>query len=136
MALFRLLIMIAIITGIAGVGLYFAPDPIKEKVLSYVGGNPYIPSEIKAEAEKLYATPAMKREKLINELTGNLSKIQEYIEAVATSTNNLELPLLTRSKEIIDQVLKINADPSAIKQITDALASKVISSSNSCPNQK
>ena len=134
MALFRLLLMLAIVAGVAGAGLYFAPDSVKEQVLSYVNSNPYVPSEIKSEVEKLYATPAMKREKLITELTGNLSVIQSYIEGLSSvsASSSPEVKLLTRSQEIIDQVLKINADPGAVKQITDAVAAKLIAS-NSCP---
>ena len=135
MALFRLLLMLAIVAGVAGAGLYFAPDSVKEQVLSYVNSNPYVPSEIKSEVEKLYATPAMKREKLITELTGNLSVIQSYIEGLSSvsASSSPEVKLLTRSQEIIDQVLKINADPGAVKQITDAVAAKLISSGNTCP---
>ena len=129
--------MFAILAGIAGAVLYFSPDPIKEKVLGYVNGSPYIPAEIKQEAERLYATPAMKREKLITELTENLSQFQAYVEKTepGTSSTSPEVALIARSKEIINQVLKINADPSAIKQITDALAAKVLSGSNSCPTK-
>lgn len=133
MALFRLLIMLAIVAGVAGAGLYFAPDSVKEQVLSYVNNNPYLPSEIKKEVENIYATPSMKREKLINELTTNLSLIQTYIEEVApaTASSSPEVKLLNRSKEIIAEVLKQNSDPTVIKQITDAVATKLLSS-NAC----
>ena len=133
MALFRLLVMLAIIAGIGGGALYFAPDSIKEQVLSYVNTNPYVPSKIKEEVDRLYATPAMKREKLITELTDNLSQIQNYLAEVSTSTDGAEYKLNERSKQIVNDVLKINADPSAVKQITDAVAAKLLSGQNSCP---
>ncbi len=129
-----MLVILAIAAGAAGAALYFAPDTVKEKVLSYVNGSPYIPAEIKTEAENLYATPAMKREKLIGELTSNLSEIQNYLakSAGGTASSSPEVALVARSRELVNEVLKINADPSAVKQITDALASKVLSS---CPSK-
>ncbi len=132
MALFRLLVIVAIIISIAGAGLYFAPDNIKEKVLSYVNDSPYVPSEIKKEVEKLYATPAMKREKLITELTDNLLKIEAYITKNTPSPESPEAKLLERSQQIIAEVLEQNAEPGVVKQITDAVTAKLLSSGNAC----
>ncbi|MBI2024723.1 MAG: hypothetical protein HYT03_01345 [Candidatus Harrisonbacteria bacterium] len=129
----RLLVVLAVLTGIAGVAFYFAPNNIKERGLDYISGISFLPGEIKKTAEDIYATPAYRREKLLGELDNNLFTLREIVEA------NLDNPeaaveTLDRTKEIVEEVLKQNDDPGVINQITAAVTEKLLSNKEKiCP---
>jgi len=131
MGLFRLLVMVVIIAGIAGVALYFGPDEYKEKTLSFISGSPYIPGEVKKIAEDIYETPALKRKKLLAELNQNLGSLRTFVDE--NSEDSELVALVDRTQEIVDEVLAQNTDPTIIKQITDSVTAKLLKTQNSCP---
>lgn len=130
MGLFRLLIMIVVIAGIAGVALYLAPDEYKEKALSFISGSPYIPGEVKKVAAQVYETPALRRKKLLSELETNLGGLRDFV--TENSTDPEILKLVERTEAIVEEVLAQNTDPTLIKQITDSVTAKLLKTQNSC----
>lgn len=111
--------------------LYFAPDSVKEKGLAYISNSPYIPDEIKKTAESVYATPSYKREKLLKELEANLGSLRTFVEETSQNPEPAK-KLITRTQEIVQEVLEQNSDPGIIKQITDTVTAKILSTKNSC----
>jgi len=130
MGFFRILIILVILAGIAGVALYFAPDEFKEKTLSFISGSPYIPGEVKKAAEQVYETPALRRKKLLVELDKNLGGLRDFVTENTADPDMLSL--MERTEEIVAEVLTQNTDPTIIKQITDTVAAKLIKSGESC----
>lgn len=126
--------MLVIMTGVAGAAFYFAPDNIKERGLSFIEEQNFIPDEIKKAAEDLYATPEYKREKLLAELENNFASLESTI--VASSPKPEEaVKTIARTKEIIKEISEINSNPTLISKITEVVTDKVLAAGgkNSCP---
>lgn len=126
--------MLVIMTGVAGAAFYFAPDSIKERGLSFIEEQNFIPDEIKKAAEDLYATPEYKREKLLAELENNFASLESTI--VASSPKPEEaVKTIARTKEIIKEISEINSNPTLISKITEVVTDKVLAAAgkNSCP---
>ena len=118
--------MLLILTGVAGVAFYFAPDNIKERGLAYIGEQDFIPIEIKKAAEDLYATPEYKRDKLLTELEDNFAALESTI--VKSSPQPEEsVKIIARTKEIIEEISEINTNPTLINKITEIVTEKVLS---------
>lgn len=131
MGLFRTLITLAALAAIAGIVFYFSPDSIKEKGLAYITGSPYVPGEVKKAAETFFATPELKRKKLLEELDDNLSGIQNLVEQTSENPAPI-IQLVERTKEVVQEVIRQNNDPTIIKQITEIVTEKLIASENNC----
>ncbi len=131
MPLFRFLFIAVVLIIAAGVAFMLAPDSFKEKGLEYVSQNPYIPGEVKKAVDDLYATPAIRRKRLVQELEQNLAGLKQALEEKAGASDP-SIQLVERSKEIVAEVLKQNDDPTVIKQITEAVTAKLLSSGDAC----
>lgn len=127
MGLIKMLFLLAILVALGGTALYFAPDNIKDKGLAYITDSAIIPDEVKKTAEKIYATPAYKRGKLLQELETNLEGLRTFIEDTSSNPEPAK-KLIERTKEIVTEVIAQNTDPSIIKQITETVTEKLINS--------
>ncbi len=133
MSLIKLLFMLIILAGAAGVAFYFAPDNIKERGLAYIGKQDFIPIEIKKAAEDLYATPEYKREKLLAELENNFALLESTILKSSPQPEEA-VKTIARTKEIIKEISEISTNPTLISKITEIVTEKVLSAAgtNSC----
>ena len=129
--LLRILFTTIILTAIAGAALYFAADCVKEKGLALLYGSPYVPSDFKKVLESVYASPAIQHQKLVNELNENFKIIETAARKFAAESPDA-LAAITRSQEIIAEVVEKNSDPAFVKTVSDAVAQKLIASGNAC----
>lgn len=136
MGLIKLLFVLIILAGAAGVAFYFAPNNIKNQGLAYIGKQNFIPIEIKKAAENLYATPEYKRDKLLEELEDNFASLEsEIIESSSQPEESVKT--IARTKEIIKEISEINSNPTLVSKITEVVTEKILSavkSDTSCPN--
>lgn len=135
MGLIKLFFMLLMLAGAAGVAFYFAPDNIKERGLTYIGAQDFIPTEIKKAAEDLYATPEYKRDKLLAELENNFASLESTIVASSPEPEK-SIKTIARTKEIIKEISEINSSPTLISKITEIVTEKVLSAAkenNTCP---
>lgn len=131
MQLFRFLFIAVVLIVAGGVAFMLAPESFKEKGLEYVSRNPYIPAEVKKTVDNFYATPAIKRKRLVQELETNLADLKKTLEE-KVGAGDPSVQLVERSKEIVAEVLQQNDDPTIIKQITEAVTAKLLSSGDAC----
>jgi hypothetical protein len=129
--LLRILFMAIILTVLVGAVLYFTADGIKEKGLALLYGSPYVPSDFKKVLESIYASPAIRHQKLINELNENFKIIEGAARKFAVESPDA-LAAIARSQEIIAEVVEKNSDPAFVKTVSDAVAQKLIASGNAC----
>ena len=132
--LLRILFTTIILTIIAGAALYFAADGVKEKGLALLYGSPYVPSDFKKILESVYSSPAIKHQKLINELNQNINAIEKVAQTFSVSSPDT-LKAIARSKEIIQEVLAKNSDPTFVATVSEAVTQKLIASGNACPKK-
>ncbi len=130
--------MLVVIAAVGGVAFYFAPDAIKEKGLSYVDNQNFIPTEVKKAVDDLYATPQYQKEKLLAELDKNFSYLTKAVENPSASKTEQAAALQTieRTKEIVQQLSSVSSDPTLVSKITEIVTNKVLSSvggTGSCP---
>lgn len=129
MGLIKLVFMLVVIAAIGGAAFYFAPDALKEKALTYINGQNFIPAEVKKAVEDIYATPGYQREKLLAELDKNFSAITQAVENPSASKTEQTAALKTieRTKEIVQQLSEVKSDPTLISKITEIVTEKVLS---------
>jgi len=132
MGAIKMLIALVVMLAVAGIVFYFAPDNIKEQGLAYISGIPFLPAEVKKAAEDIFATPEYKRNVLLKELDINLDTIQKTVEESASAPAQA-VKAIERTKEIVEEITKLNDDPTFIKQITNAVTEKLVDSGKACP---
>ncbi|KKU85125.1 MAG: hypothetical protein UY12_C0010G0012 [Parcubacteria group bacterium GW2011_GWA2_47_8b] len=132
MGAIKMLIALVVMLAVAGIVFYFAPDNIKEQGLAYISGIPFLPAEVKKAAEDIFATPEYKRGKLLQELETNLGTIQKTVEENVSAPTQA-VKAIERTKEIVEEITKLNDDPTFIKQITNAVTEKLVDSGKACP---
>ncbi len=132
MGAIKTLVALVVLLVVASIAFYFAPDSIKEKGLAYISNSPLLPAEVKKAAEDIFATPEYKRTALLKELDSTLNTIQQTIEA-SVSAPEKAIKAVERTKEIVAEITKLNDDPTFLKQITEAVAEKLVDSGATCP---
>ena len=104
--LLRILFTTIILTIIAGAALYFAADGVKEKGLALLYGSPYVPSDFKKILESVYSSPAIKHQKLINELIVTINKSTSKNETI-TACQAIALKLSVEAKKVFQDSFQI-----------------------------
>ncbi len=123
MGIIKLLIGLVIIIAISGIAFYFAPDSIKEKGLSLMNSQSFIPAEVKKAAEDIYATPQYKANQLLAELDKNFSALTTAVKNPTTDkTKQAEtVQTIEQTKQLVQQLSQVKTDPTLISQITEAV---------------
>ncbi len=136
MGLIKLVLIIVVIAAIGGVAFYFAPDALKEKALTYVNSQNFIPAEVKKAVEDVYATPGYQKEKLLAELDKYFSYLAQAVEnpAISKTEQTAALHTIEQTKQIVQQLSDLKTDPTLVSKITELVTNKVLSaaSTNSC----
>ena len=129
--------MLVIIVAIGGVAFYFAPNSIKDKALSYVDSQSFIPAEIKKTIADVYATPEYQKQQLLAELDKNFSYLTQAVANPSASKTEQAAALQTieRTKEIVQQLSSVSSDPTLVSKITEIVTNKILSAAggSSCP---
>lgn len=132
MGAIRLIFVIAVLAVVAGVALYFAPNNIKDQSLGYISNIPFLPEDIKKGVEDIYATPAYRREKTLVQLNTNLASLESLVEFGLPEPQEA-LETIERTKELVQEILDQNNDPTVVDKITAAVIDKLTGGKNICP---